>query len=69
MRINEAFKSQKKNKNELLSIVDSSTHLRTGLWTAKGVAIPILFILCCIVGVAADPVRFAVPILGCIGFG
>lgn len=41
------------------------TYLRTGLETANGVATPPIFlILCCMVGVADEDVKLAVPIRG-----
>lgn len=50
--------------NEARSEISSLAYLRTGLETASGVATPIAFMRCCIVGVADDDVKLLVPMRG-----
>lgn len=55
------------NEAHLRRLRNMASYLRTGLDTASGVATPpMALILCCMVGVAEDVVRFPVPILGTV---
>lgn len=55
------------NEAHLRRLRNMASYLRTGLDTASGVATPpMALILCCMVGVAEDVVRFPVPIRGTV---